>query len=61
MYKKMALLIHPDKCSDERAEAAFKALATAYEMLVSPQTQASYLSTYLKHIMTLASCVQSYK
>ena len=61
MYKKMALLIHPDKCSDERAEAAFKALATAYEMLVSPQTQANYLATYLKQPMPSTNVVRESK
>ena len=34
-FRKRALCVHPDKCEDERAEAAFKILADALECLTS--------------------------
>ena len=41
-YRKSALRWHPDKCQDPEAEAMFKAVAEAYEVLSDPQKRSVY-------------------
>ena len=43
VYKQHALLIHPDKCQDPKAEEAFKRLGEAYETLL--ERQSNYLAS----------------
>eukprot|EP00933_Yihiella_yeosuensis_P018648 TRINITY_DN15239_c0_g2_i1.p1 TRINITY_DN15239_c0_g2~~TRINITY_DN15239_c0_g2_i1.p1 ORF type:complete len:318 (+),score=63.26 TRINITY_DN15239_c0_g2_i1:112-1065(+) len=47
-YYKLALLVHPDKNEDPRANAAFQALSAAFERLSSEVGQASYLKEVSK-------------
>eukprot|EP01127_Copromyxa_protea_P012835 TRINITY_DN3377_c0_g3_i2.p1 TRINITY_DN3377_c0_g3~~TRINITY_DN3377_c0_g3_i2.p1 ORF type:complete len:230 (-),score=30.60 TRINITY_DN3377_c0_g3_i2:143-832(-) len=42
-YYKIALQIHPDKCTDARATDAFKHLSEAFETLYDTTTQETYL------------------
>eukprot|EP00933_Yihiella_yeosuensis_P050371 TRINITY_DN4816_c2_g1_i1.p1 TRINITY_DN4816_c2_g1~~TRINITY_DN4816_c2_g1_i1.p1 ORF type:complete len:331 (+),score=70.34 TRINITY_DN4816_c2_g1_i1:79-1071(+) len=42
-YRKVALLVHPDKCSDPRSKEAFQKLSEAFEALASESSQQSYL------------------
>lgn len=42
-YRKLALLVHPDKCTAQRAKEAFQALSEAFERLSSLAGQAAYL------------------
>eukprot|EP01071_Lankesteria_metandrocarpae_P012166 Lankesteria_metandrocarpae@DN5541_c0_g1_i1.p1 len=41
-FRKMSLLIHPDKCSHEKADEAFDILNKAYEELQNPEFQIKY-------------------
>lgn len=41
-YKKMALRVHPDKCSHPQGEEAFKKVSAAFACLRDPQQRASY-------------------
>eukprot|EP00756_Hemistasia_phaeocysticola_P003695 Hpha_TRINITY_DN12392_c0_g2::TRINITY_DN12392_c0_g2_i1::g.155864::m.155864/K09502/DNAJA1; DnaJ homolog subfamily A member 1 len=41
-YKRMALKYHPDKCKEDDAEAKFKALAEAYEVLSDSEKRKVY-------------------
>eukprot|EP01130_Rhizamoeba_saxonica_P006671 TRINITY_DN2657_c0_g1_i1.p1 TRINITY_DN2657_c0_g1~~TRINITY_DN2657_c0_g1_i1.p1 ORF type:complete len:264 (+),score=50.30 TRINITY_DN2657_c0_g1_i1:114-905(+) len=41
-YRKIALKIHPDKCSDERAEEGFKAISVAYACLSDVELRREY-------------------
>jgi curved DNA-binding protein CbpA len=43
-YKKIALQIHPDKCSDPKATEAFKALTGAYEFLSDSVKQSNHIN-----------------
>merc|ERR1719428_2570698 len=42
-YLRLALLIHPDKCSAKGADEAFKRLSAAFEVLHCPREQHAYL------------------
>ena len=42
-YRKIALHIHPDKCSHSRSTEIFKLLTEAYECLINPTTQLDYI------------------
>ncbi|CAK0863607.1 unnamed protein product [Prorocentrum cordatum] len=42
-YRKLALLVHPDKCTAQGAKEAFQALSEAFERLSSPAGQAAHL------------------
>lgn len=41
-YRKLALLLHPDKAKCPSAEAAFKVLAKAYQCLTDPEAKKHY-------------------
>jgi molecular chaperone DnaJ len=41
-YRKMAMEFHPDRNSAPDAEAKFKEIAEAYEVLIDPQRRAAY-------------------
>ncbi|KAG9409071.1 hypothetical protein AC1031_019329 [Aphanomyces cochlioides] len=43
-YKALARLVHPDKCSEQGAEDAFKKLSIAYECLADEGLQYNYLA-----------------
>jgi curved DNA-binding protein CbpA len=47
-YRKLALLLHPDKNSHPLAEAAFHRLVAAFEVLSDPQHQRTALSAALR-------------
>jgi DnaJ-class molecular chaperone len=47
-YRKLALLLHPDKNSHPQAEAAFHRLVAAFEVLNDPQQQRAALSAALR-------------
>ncbi|KAJ0937831.1 putative DnaJ domain, Chaperone J-domain superfamily [Helianthus annuus] len=36
-YRKLSLLVHPDKCKHPQAKEAFSALAKAQQLLLDPQ------------------------
>ena len=44
-YKMTALKVHPDKCSDDRADEAFSRLQEAYKILSDPSLHARYTQT----------------
>lgn len=41
-YKRLALSVHPDKCSEPDAEVAFKKVAKAYSVLSDPRLRQIY-------------------
>ncbi|CEM21669.1 unnamed protein product [Vitrella brassicaformis CCMP3155] len=41
-YRKLSLIIHPDKCKHERAHDAFQVVSKAYEELQMPENRAKY-------------------
>lgn len=41
-YKRLALLLHPDKCSEEGADDAFKKVSSAYSCLSCANTRRTY-------------------
>ena len=41
-YRKLALLLHPDKCSLKGCEGAFQKVATAFSCLRDPQQRNQY-------------------
>ncbi|KAL5709077.1 hypothetical protein ACHQM5_019803 [Ranunculus cassubicifolius] len=43
-YRKLSLLVHPDKCKHEKAKEAFGALAKAQQLLLDPQEREYLLS-----------------
>jgi curved DNA-binding protein CbpA len=50
-YRRLALLIHPDKCNHASAKAAFQRLSEAYDSLNSETAQRRYLSfSETKHV-----------
>lgn len=48
-YKRLALLVHPDKCSHEHASEAFKKLTVAFDCLSDVNQQSSYLLSLSTH------------
>merc|ERR1711871_86213 len=44
-YKKLALLLHPDKCQDEGAEECFKSVSAAYKCLETADKRRHYNAT----------------
>jgi DnaJ-class molecular chaperone len=48
-YRKLALLLHPDKNSHPQAEAAFHRLVAAFEVLSDPQQQRAARSAALRN------------
>ncbi|KAJ3385684.1 hypothetical protein HDU84_002078 [Entophlyctis sp. JEL0112] len=41
-YRKLALLLHPDKCADDGCDDAFKAVAHSYAVLSDPDKRSQY-------------------
>uniref|UniRef100_A0A8C3QTP2 J domain-containing protein n=1 Tax=Cyanoderma ruficeps TaxID=181631 RepID=A0A8C3QTP2_9PASS len=41
-YRRLAVLVHPDKSRDPRAEAAFKVLRAGWERVSSPERRRQY-------------------
>ncbi|NXH49011.1 DJC14 protein, partial [Dicaeum eximium] len=44
-YRRLAVLVHPDKSRDPRAEAAFKVLRAGWERVSSPERRRRYQAT----------------
>mmetsp|Transcript_23432 Transcript_23432/g.51803 ORF Transcript_23432/g.51803 Transcript_23432/m.51803 type:complete len:347 (+) Transcript_23432:141-1181(+) len=47
-YRQLALQVHPDKCGDPRAKAAFQKISTAFETLNTSEAQERYLRNQCK-------------
>jgi curved DNA-binding protein CbpA len=43
-YRRLAVAVHPDRCSDPRASEAFSKLSEAYEVLSNLELHAQYLA-----------------
>lgn len=41
-FRKLSVLVHPDKCHDERAVQAFHILESAYKTLLDPEKRSTY-------------------